>query len=128
MKRFLFLLSLILILALMIGGYYLLGNYSQGTRAGVVQKLSRKGVVFKTWEGQLNLGGFNTDETSGGVAPTIWEFSVRSKNQDVLKDLEDASLKGNRVKLYYDEKFIRLFWLGETKYFVHKVVPFGQEN
>lgn len=112
----------------MIGGYYLLGNYSQGTRAGVVQKLSRKGVVFKTWEGQLNLGGFNTDETSGGVAPTIWSFSVRSKNQEVLKELEDASLKGKRVKLYYDEKFVSLFWLGETKYFVHKVEPFDSNS
>jgi len=126
MKKFLFLLTLILILALMVGGYYLLGNYSEGTRSGVMQKLSRKGVIFKTHEGQLNLGGFNTEELGGGVAPTIWSFSVRSKNQDVLKELEQASLEGNRVKLYYDEKFVQLFWLGETKYFVYKVVPFEE--
>jgi len=124
MKKILLVLGLLLILALMIGGYYLLGNYSTGTRAGVVQKLSRKGIVFKTWEGQLNLGGFNTEETSGGIAPTIWNFSVLGKNKEVLDDLENASLSGKRVKLYYDEKFVKFFWLGEQTYFVNKVEPF----
>lgn len=124
MKKVLLLIGLLLLLALMIGGYYLLGNYSTGTRAGVVQKLSHKGILFKTWEGQLNLGGFNTEETSGGIAPTIWSFSVLGKNEEVLADLEKASLTGKRVKLYYDEKFVKFFWLGETEYFVNEVVPF----
>ncbi len=122
MRRFLVLLALLLVLALILGGYYLMGDYSEGNRSGVVQKLSRKGIFFKTWEGQLNLGGFNTDATSGGVAPTIWEFSVRSKNQEVLDKLEEASLKGSRVKLHYKEKFVQLFWLGETTYFVDEVI------
>ncbi len=127
MKKILLLVTLLLIVGLMIGSYYLLGNYSEGTRAGVIQKLSRKGVVFKTWEGQLNLGGFNTEETSGGVAPTIWSFSVRSKNQDVLKELEEAAASGKRVKLHYDEKFVKFFWVGETKYFVNKVDYYDRE-
>jgi len=124
MKKILLLLGLLLLLALMLGGYYLLGNFSTGSKAGVVQKLSRKGVVFKTWEGQLNLGGFNTDETSGGIAPTIWSFSVLGKNQEVLDDLENASLNGKRVKLYYNQKFVKFFWIGDTEYFVNKVEPF----
>ena len=124
MRQIITVLVLVLILGLVIGSYLMFGDYSNGTRAGVVQKLSHKGVMIKTWEGQLNLGGFNTNETSGGVAPTIWEFSVRAKNAEVLNDLEQASLNGKRVKLYYNQKFVKLFWLGNTKYFVYKVEPF----
>lgn len=123
MKKILVIIGLAILLAFIFGSYFVLGNYSQGTRAGVVQKLSRKGIVIKTWEGQLNLGGFNTTET-GGVGATIWDFSVKGKNQLVLDELEKASLNGKRVKLYYTEKFLKLFWIGETKYFVHKVEPF----
>lgn len=126
MRKFFIVLTLILLIFLVLGGYYLTGNFSEGTRAGVVQKLSKKGIVIKTWEGQLNLGGFNSTET-GGVGATIWDFSVRSKNQQVLKDLETASLSGERVKLYYNEKFVQLFWLGDTKYFVYKVEPFNKK-
>jgi len=127
MKKFLFILGLLVVLGLIIGSYILLGNYSQGTRAGVVQKLSRKGILIKTWEGQLNLGGFNTTET-GGVGATIWDFSVKKGNSQVIEDMEKASLNGKRVKLYYDEKYVKLFWIGETKYFVHKVEPFADTD
>jgi len=127
MRKFFIVLILIFLIFLVLGGYYMTGNFSEGTRAGVVQKLSKKGVVIKTWEGQLNLGGFNSTET-GGVGATIWDFSVRSKNQKVLKELEKASLSGNRVKLYYNEKFVQLFWLGDTKYFVNKVEPFNVQQ
>lgn len=46
-------------------------TYSDGERTGVITKFSHKGMLIKTWEGELNMGGFD----QGGVA-TIWAFSV----------------------------------------------------
>ena len=107
------------LLAILIIVYYLFGNYSTGTRAGTIVKLSQKGVVFKTMEGQLNLGGLTYD--SGSPASSLWDFTVDDDDKQVMKDLEEANLNGHRVKLYYKEKFYRLPWRGDTKYFVYKV-------
>ncbi|MGB3617914.1 MAG: hypothetical protein WBA12_07325 [Catalinimonas sp.] len=99
--------------------YALFGNYSSGSRGGTVAKFSRKGVLFKTYEGQLNVGAFTNRE--GGFAPEIWDFSVVGGNDEVREALEAALLEGYRVKLYYYERFLRFFWMGDTKYFVHRV-------
>jgi len=107
------------LIVLLIGIYYLFGNYSTGTRAGTIVKLSRRGVVFKTLEGQLNLGGFTQD--SGSPATSLWDFTVDTDNTEVVQALEEANLNGHRVKLHYKEKFYRLPWRGDTKYFVIKV-------
>ncbi|MCS7003712.1 MAG: hypothetical protein NZM38_00130 [Cytophagales bacterium] len=98
--------------------YY--ANYSEGFRAGVVMKVSRKGYIFKTYEGELNVEGITSD---GGkrMPSSVWEFSVEADRQDILKQLEEAALKGYRVKLVYHEKFVKLFWRGDTPYFVVKV-------
>jgi len=107
------------IIILLIGIYFLFGNYSTGTRAGTVVKLSNKGVVFKTVEGQLNLGGYTLD--SGSPASSLWDFTVNTDEEQVIQALEEANLNGQRVKLYYKEKFYRLPWRGDTKYFIYKV-------
>ena len=49
--------------------------------------------------------------------------SVKPGNQDVLDQIDESINKGERVKLYYEEKFIKIFFLGDTKYFVYKVEP-----
>lgn len=108
--------GLIVILLLV---YFLFGSNSKGTRAGTIVKLSEKGVLFKTTEGQLNLGGLSYD--SGSPASSLWDFSVDSGEKEVIKNLEEANLNGHRVMLYYREKFYKLPWRGETKYFVYKV-------
>lgn len=94
-------------------------DYSEGKRAGELIKMSEKGVIFKTNEGQLNTGGFSED--AGDITSSIWHFSVRNKEKQVLKDLDNAINGGYRVKLYYEEKYAKLFFLGDTKYFVYKV-------
>ena len=99
--------------------YALFGNYSSGSRAGTVAKFRSKGVVFKTLEGQLNVGAFSNQE--GSYAPEIWNFSVHGGQDEVINQLEDALLEGYRVKLYYHEKFFRFFWQGDSKYYVYKV-------
>ena len=109
----------VVILVLAIGSYFVFGNYSQGTRAGTVVKMSHRGVLFKTYEGQLNLGGFSGE--TGSPASSLWDFSVDASKDEIIKQLEDASLNGKRVKLYYNEKFYNFSWRGDTKYFIYKV-------
>jgi hypothetical protein len=87
-------------------------SYSDGERAGIVQKFSRKGWVFKTWEGELAM------TTVPGVAPRIWEFTVR--DEDVVEKIR-AGL-GRPVVLHYTEHRgvpSRIF--GETPYYVDGV-------
>lgn len=91
-------------------------TYSEGSRAGVIIKFSKKGYVFKTYEGDLNLGGIGNIPNTAQLNQ-IWEFSV--KNQQVADTL--MGLEGRKVSLHYKEKIKNLPWQGETKYFVDGV-------
>lgn len=109
----------ILLLAIIGLGVYLWvcnWTYSEGTRAGTLIKMSYKGVLLKTYEGQLNLGGFQTNGQDG-VVGNIWEFSVWS--DDIYKELQN--FEGKRVKLHYRQKFKAMPWQGKTDYFIFKV-------
>ena len=88
------------------------GNVSEGERIGKIIKLSKKGYVIKTHEGQLN---------TGEIAEGLWNFSVKKSDKDVLKDLSNAMKSGSRVSLYYDQKFVTIPFFGDTKYFITKV-------
>jgi hypothetical protein len=89
-------------------------SYSEGDRGGVLQKFSRKGWLCKTYEGELAL------YIVGGVAPEIWNFSVR--DPAVARKLAD--LVGERVQLHYTEhRGIPTSCFGETGYFVDDVTP-----
>ena len=88
--------------------YYI--TYSEGYRAGQLVKISHKGVIFKTWEG----------EVSQGVSEAqIFHFSVEDNQKEVIKALQD--LQGKQVRLTYKERFKTFPWLGDTKYYVTKV-------
>ena len=118
MRKFLFWIVAIIVIFL---GIYIFINvsytYSDGNRAGRLMKFSHKGFVFKTYEGELNLGGINT--TNGGVLiNNIWVFSVVDKNvADSLSKLE-----GRDISVHYEEKVSTLPWRGDSKYIVDKVV------
>jgi len=87
-------------------------SYSEGTRAGYLQKFSKKGWVCKTWEGELAL------TTVPGVAPTLWEFTVR---HDATARQLNVAL-GRRVLLFYREhRGLPSRCFGETSYFVDSV-------
>ena len=101
----------ILLASLLFFLFMYFGNYSTGTRGGVVMKISRKGFVFKTYEGQLDVGTINDP----------WDFSVESGEKEVIDDLNDVQQSGERVRLHYEEKFTKFFWRGETKYFITRV-------
>ena len=118
MRKFLYWLLGIIVIFLTI---YILINitytYSEGNRAGRLMKFSYKGYIFKTYEGELNLGGINTS-TSGVMINYLWQFSV------VDKSVADSitRLGGKDVTLHYKEKISTLPWRGNTKYIVDKVV------
>jgi hypothetical protein len=110
---------IILLLAIGVFIFLNLANYSSGFRAGVPTKISNKGVIIKTYEGTLNIGGL-TNSVEGTI-PTTWDFTVRRSADSVLTKIDKSILEGKRVKLMYREKYVRFFWLGDTKYFVYDV-------
>jgi len=84
-------------------------NYSEGERAGYVQKLSKKGWLCKTWEGELAL------VTMPGAIPEKFIFTVP---EDAAAARINA-LAGERVVLQYQQhKFIPSSCFGDTEYFV----------
>lgn len=101
-------------------GYFYFGTYSEGIRSGVVIKGSKKGILFKTYEGQLNLLTFGASKNQNMVAETF-DFSVPTRETEVIKTLEEVSLSGERVSLHYVEKFVTFPWRGDTKYLIVRV-------
>lgn len=125
MKKFL--LTLLLLVVLIVGAglwFAISADYSDGYRVGKVIKLSHKGYMFKTWEGTLDFGYLQTDP-EGGVATRIWDFSVAPGDEQVRKDIDTAIAGDYKVKLLYREKYLRLFWRGDTKHFVTNVEKAG---
>ncbi|MBI1185270.1 6-phosphogluconate dehydrogenase [bacterium] len=102
-------------------------NYSKGYRSGTIVKLSHKGTIFKTYEGQLLSGGLATGE-GGDISSNLWNFSVEKDEKQVLEDIEKAVDGRYPVKLRYNEKYYTFFWRGDTKYFIYEVVKVGQEG
>lgn len=111
------LLFVLLLAGMGVLAFYYFGTYSEGVRSGVVVKISRKGYLFKTYEGQLNLMTFGAVRSQNLVSESF-EFSVSSGQTDLIKQLEQASLSGERVSLHYKERFGVFPWRGDTKYFV----------
>lgn len=95
-------------------------NYSEGYRAGIVIKMSNKGYIFKTAEGQLDVEGLNA--SGKGTMSSVWNFSVDKDNEELIKKLNEVSLSKERVQLKYEEKYAQLFWRGDTKYFITDVI------
>lgn len=97
--------------------YFICGMaYSEGTRSGILTKVSKKGYVFKTYEGELVVGGLNQGD--GTILPaTIFKFSVSDK---IIYDKLEAD-QGKKVVLHYKQVIKNFFWQGESDYFVHQV-------
>ena len=107
-----------LVLILLLGfaaytAFVLAWSYSDGERVGVIQKLSRKGYVCKTSEGELAL------YLVAGMAPQIWNFTIR--DPQVARQLD--GMLGERVRLHYTEhKGVPSSCFGDTPYYVDGVV------
>jgi len=87
-------------------------HYSAGDRAGYAQKLSEKGWVCKTWEGELAMANLP------GAMPEIFKFTVRN---DSIARIITNNL-GKRMSLHYEEhRGVPTSCFGETEYYVTNV-------
>lgn len=87
-------------------------TYSDGSRAGYIQKYSKKGWLCKTYEGELAM------TTVPGTAPVLWQFTIW--DDKVATQL--SAVMGKRVILHYKEyRYIPTTCFGETTYFVDHV-------
>jgi hypothetical protein len=84
--------------------------YSEGVRSGELIKISHKGVIVKTWEGEISQG------ISGAQ---IFTFSVLDTDAKVIQKLKEY--QGQYVKVSYTERYATFFWLGDTNYFITDV-------
>ena len=92
-------------------------NYSTGERAGWVQKLSEKGWICKTWEGELAMVAVP------GSTPEKFYFTVRDSG--VAAQIN--ALMGRRVSLHYEEKVgLPTSCFGETRYYVTQVTAVAE--
>jgi len=114
------LVALIAIFGLSLWGYTevtLHWSYSDGDRVGILQKVSHKGWLCKTNEGELALYIVN------GVAPQLWNFTVRD---DAVATQLETHL-GERVRLHYTEhRGVPTSCFGDTQYFVDAVTTAPQ--
>lgn len=94
-------------------------NYSNGERIGTVNKLSKKGIVWDSHEGHLNVTQTGMTSTDG------FDFSIDNDNEPegLVEQLDSAAQYGWKVKLTYHQ-VAGFNWLnnrGETDYFVTKM-------
>lgn len=82
--------------------------YSEGTREGVMLKVSKKGVFFKTYECEIVQAGLRS--TSGNLSTNNFKFTA--ENETIANQLEAAS--GNIVKVHYLQYRNSLFWRGDN--------------
>jgi hypothetical protein len=108
-------LGFVVVVSVVFSGYLWLAlhwSYSEGERAGFMQKLSKKGWLCKTWEGELSLVALP------GAAPEKFLFTVRD---DAVADKINRQV-GQRVALIYEEhRGLPTTCFGDTAYFVTDV-------
>ena len=91
-------------------------TYSDGLQGGKMQKISKKGNIFKTWEGYLLISP-SSDPTTGTITNREWQFTV--VDDSIAHVLENYAEKN--VKLRYHQKNGTLPWRGDTEYLIYEV-------
>lgn len=94
-------------------------NYSNGERIGVITQFSETGLVWKSWEGHLNV-------TQTGMNSSVpFDFSIDNDKPDqkIINLLDSAAQYGWKVKLVYHETAGKNWFnnRGETSHFITKV-------
>ena len=111
-KRFLLIAVAVVVLVLTAWTLFTLSwSYSEGERAGYVQKLSERGWICKTWEGELAMANLP------GAMPEVFHFTVRD---DAVAEKINSQL-GSRVAVSYEQHLGLPSCFGETSYWVQSV-------
>lgn len=120
--------KIIVITAVIIGVLLLTVMYwatnEEGVMAGKILRISEKGVIFKTFEGKINLETFGALRGASPIAESF-DFSVEKGDGTVIKDLEEVALSGERVNLHFIKRYVAFPWRGDTKYFATRVERLG---
>ena len=117
MKRFALVSILVVVSLTALYSYWKFSfTYSEGYRAGLLQKISYKGNIFKTYEGEMILSSIRSN---GNVAIASEKFFFSVPDKEVALQLE--KVQGESVVVHYVEKNGKLPWKGESNYFVDSV-------
>ena len=127
--------SIVLAGALVWTGYQGIGNgieYSQGIRTGMINKISEKGLFWKTYEGQMALEGIVSGNNSVGA--NVWDFSLdrQARHGENPKELAEKIRQyletGTKVKVNYVEPLATWPWRSGTDYLIQSVEPVKAEK
>ena len=107
--------TLVILIAVLVYFKYFF-TYSEGYRAGLLQKFSNKGLIFKTYEGELILSSV-ASTSNVAIASEKFNFSVRKEDMDLKFD----TLQGKNVIVHYIEKKGAVPWRGDSRYIVDSI-------
>ena len=91
-------------------------TYSEGYRAGLLQKFSSKGTLFKTYEGEMILSSVSSNRD---VALASEKFLFTLTNKSLVRQFD--TLQGDMVIVHYKQKNGTVFWRGDSPYLVDSV-------
>jgi hypothetical protein len=91
-------------------------TYSEGYRAGLLQKFSSKGTLFKTYEGEMILSSVSSNTN---VALASEKFFFTLKNKALVRQFD--TLQGDNIIVHYKQKNAVVFWRGDSPYLVDSV-------
>ena len=110
-----FLTLLLVFLALFVYWKYFY-TYSEGYRAGLLQKFSHKGAIFKTYEGEMILSSVSSNRD---VALASEKFLFTVTNKSLVREFD--TLQGSTVIVHYRQMNSAVFWRGDSPYLVDSV-------
>ncbi len=92
-------------------------TYSEGYRAGLLQKFSHKGTIFRTYEGEMILSSV---ASTRDIAIASEKFQFTLINEDLIRSFD--TLQGSNIIVHYKQKSGAVFWRGDSKYLVDSVM------
>ena len=116
----------LLLIGIAVFSFLYWATYEEGVMAGKVLRVSEKGMLFKTFEGKINLETFGALKGTSPIAESF-DFSVYKSEKELIKELQQVSLSGERVNLYFEKHYMTFPWRGDTKYFVTRVERLGNK-
>jgi len=116
-KKFLrWTLTIILIIGILFIYWKYFYTYSEGYRAGLLQKFSSKGTFVKTYEGEMILSSVSSNRE---VALASEKFLFTLSNKNLVRQFD--TLQGEMVIVHYKQKNGTVFWRGDSPYLVDSV-------
>lgn len=115
-KFFRWLLFLIVIIAGIFVYWKYFYTYSEGYRAGLLQKFSHKGTLIKTYEGEMILSSV---ATTRDVAIASEKFLFTVTNKSLIRQFD--TMQGETVIVHYRQKNGSVFWRGDSQYLVDSI-------